>query len=142
MTNSLRKDWRSARFNVFDICRQRIVLYDYWSKTVFQKYFFWVARILGNSLQLSIQIGNDTGSLYFLPSHTAWLSNGNSNTNGWVLSNPQQAEIHYLLSEIQYVQHEVVNIDILCKFVKHTTVKRTSLCQFMKLLKGLVKDWI
>ena len=101
--------------------------------------FFRVARILGNSLQLSIKISNNTGSLYFLPSHTACLSNGNSNTNGWVLSNPQQAEIqYYLLREIRYVQHDVVNIDILCKFVEHTctTVKRTSLRQLMN-LKGL-----
>ena len=105
--------------------------------------FFRVARILGNSLQLSIRIVNNTGRLYFLPSHTAWLSNGNSNMDGWVLSNPQQAEIQYhLLCEIRYVQHEVVNIDILCKLVEHTTVKRTSLCHFMKLLKGLEKNWI
>ena len=51
-----------------------------------------------------------------------------------------QTHNYYLLREIRYVQHEVVNIDILCKLVEHTTVKITSLRQFMKLVKGLEKN--
>ena len=66
--------------------------------------FFWVAHILGNSLQLSIQISNNTGSLYFLPSHAAWWSIVNSNADGWVISNAKQAKVqYYLLCEIRCV---------------------------------------
>jgi len=133
ITSSFRKYRRSVRFNVFYIVDPDNALYFMitlrWAKQHFKGTVFWASRILENSLQLSIRISNNTGSLYFfLPSHTAWLSNVNSNTNGWVHSNPKQAEVqYYLLREIRYVQNNVVNIDILCKFVEHATVKKTSL---------------
>lgn len=112
------------------------------AKQHFKGIFFWAARIPGNSLQLSIRISNNTGSLYFFTfSHClmpdAWM--------GGYIQTQNKPKYNFITSwnPIPTVQHDVVNIDILYKFVEHPTVKRTSLHPPIHgTVKGTWKNWI